>query len=140
MTREDIFSGLFNLVTTAPGLVTTSRKLLHWDSVQPSEMPALYQAQGNQTAMAVTRLPTRWLLSATLWIYVSTQGEKSPGEVLNPILDAITTALDQAFPGVPQTIGGLVEYVRIEGAIETFEGTLGSLEICRIPVVMLTAA
>lgn len=138
MNREAIYSALFNLVTAAPGLAIMSRTLRHWDDVGPSEMPALFQAQGNQTAMAMTHQPTRWLLDATLWIYVSTDGETSPGAALNPIVDAITTALDQAFPGQPQTLGGLVEYARIEGTIETFEGTLGKLEVCRIPIVMLT--
>lgn len=139
MNREDIFSALFNLVTVAPGLVTMDRKLRHWDNVQPAEMPALFQAQGNQTAIVQTRQPTRWILTATLWIYVRTEGERSPGEVLNPILDTITSALDEAFPGQPQNLGGLVEYARIEGTVETFEGTLGNTEVCRIPIVMLTA-
>lgn len=139
MNREEIYSSLFNLVTTAPGLVTMDRKLRHWDDVQPTEMPALFQAQGSQIAIPMTRQPTRWMLTATLWIYVRTEGVSSPGIVLNPIVDFVANVLDEAFPGQPQTLGGLVEYARIEGTIETFEGTLGNLEVCRIPVAMLTA-
>ena len=138
MNREAIYSALFNLVTAAPGLTTTSRTLRHWDSVGPGEMPALFLAQGNQTAIAMTHQPTRWLLDSIVWIYVSTDGESSPGAALNPIVDVITAALDEAFPGQPETLGGLVEYARIEGTIETFEGTLGTLLVCRIPTVMLT--
>lgn len=139
MNREAIYSALFTAVSAASGLVVSSRKLRHWDDVAATEMPALFQAQSNQTAMDMTRQRNRWRLEAVLWIYVRTDGAVSPGQVLNPIVDAITTALDERFPGQPQTLGGLVEYARIEGTIETFEGTLGSLEVCRIPVVMLTA-
>ena len=138
MNREAIYSALFDLVCTAPGLVTTSRKLKHWDDVGPSEMPALFQAQGQQTALQMTGLPARWELTAKLYLYVSTQGAVSPGEVLNPILDAIATALDLT-PIGPQTLGGLVHYARIEGTIETDEGTLGNLAVAIIPVKILTA-
>ena len=138
MNREAIYSALFNLVSAAPGLVTTSRKLKHWDDVGPSAMPALFQAQGAQQAMAVTGQPTRWMLEATLWLYVSTEGATSPGTVLNPIVDAIDAAL--AFgPFGHQTLGGLVQYARVDGMLETSEGTLGSTEVIRIPIKMLTA-
>ena len=138
MNREDIFSALFDLVVQAPGLITTSRKLKHWSDVQTSEMPALFMTQGGETALRVTRMPTRWVLSASLYIYVSTDGRDNPGEVINPILDYLTTQLTDPFPGVPQTLGGLVEYARIEGTIETSEGTLGEIEVAVIPIQILT--
>jgi hypothetical protein len=139
MNREAIYSALFNLVLTAPGLITTSRKLLHWDDVQLSAMPALFQAQGAQTALAHTGMPTRWEMTATLWIYVSTMDAGNPGSIINPIVDAIAAALDLDAFAKPQTLGGLVAYARIEGTAETSEGTLGDREVIKIPVRMLTA-
>lgn len=139
MNREPIYAALFGLVSAAPGLVTTSRKLLHWADVPSSQRPALFQAQVSETAMRVTGQPTRWLLSVRLYLYVSTLGAASPGEVLNPIVDYIDAALADPFPGVSQTLGGLVHYARIEGTMETSEGTLGDDEIAIIPVSILTA-
>jgi hypothetical protein len=137
MNREAIYSALFTLAASAPGLITTSRKLKHWNDLSASEMPALFLTQGQQTPATVTGQPTRWELNATLWVYVPTLGANSPGEVLNPILDSICKNLDYPFPGQPQTLGGLVQYARIDGTIETSEGTLGDIEVVRIPVKML---
>jgi hypothetical protein len=137
MNREAIFSALFALASGAPGLVTTGRKLRHWSDVSASEMPALFQAQGDQVAIRETRFPTKWLMSAKLYVYVSTEAAASPGEVLNPILDYLTAQLADPFPGVPQTLGGLVEYARIEGTVETSEGTLGNVEVAVVPVMIL---
>jgi hypothetical protein len=138
MNREAIYSALFALVSTAPGLVTTSRKLLHWNDVQSSARPALFQAQKGETAIQSTGLPTKWMLGVDIYVYVSTKGTDHPGAVLNPILDAIAAKLDMPFPGQPQTLGGLVQYARIDGRIETDEGTLGDDAVAIIPVSILT--
>ena len=138
MNREEIYAALFDLVSAAPGLVTTSRKLKHWSDVQRSERPALFQVQKSETPKQQTGRPAAWLLHVDLYLYVSTAGAVSPGEVLNPILDHLAGALDNRAAGVPQTLGGLVQWARIEGAIETSEGALGDDEICIVPVQLLT--
>jgi hypothetical protein len=140
MNREAIYSALFALVSTAPGLATTSRKLKHWSDVPAGRRPALFQTQGRETVMATAAngLPARWMLEVTLYLYVSTSGATSPGEALNPILDAIAATLEPSPAGAAQTLEGLVQYARIEGAIETSEGTLGDDEIALIPVRILT--
>src|SRR5947209_6807375 len=122
MNREAIYAALFALVSAAPGLVTVSRKLRHWSDVPQSERPALFQAQKSETPTQTTGRPASWLLAADLYIYVSTAGAASPGEVLNPILDHLAAQLDNRAAGVPQTLGGLVQWARIEGTIETSEG------------------
>lgn len=138
MTREDIYAALFELVSGAPGLVTTSRKLRHWSEVGPGERPALFQTQVSETAVRTTGIPTKWMLAVKLYVYVTTIDAQSPGEVLNPILDYITDQLADPFPGVSQSLGGLVQYARIDGVIETAEGTLGDDEVAIIPVMILT--
>lgn len=139
MNREDIYQALFDLVSAAPGLVTTSRKLLHWSDVPPSQRPALFLTQKSETAINTTGLPTKWMLSAEIYVYGSTKGAICSGEVLNPIVDAITNALATTEIG-PQTLGGLVHYARIEGTIETDEGNLGDDAVAIIHVSILTAA
>jgi hypothetical protein len=135
MNREAIYGALFTLMQTAPGLVTTSRTLKHWGDVPANQMPALFMAQGAQTAQTITNQLTRWHLDAKVYVYVSTDGATSPGAVMNPIIDAIATALGN-FPTV-QTLGGLVQWARIEGTIETSEGTLGDTEVSIIPIRIL---
>jgi hypothetical protein len=107
--------------------------------VPASERPALFQAQKTVTFIQQTGLPSKRLLSVDLYLYVHTAGAASPGEVLNPIIDDITAKLDNQPFGTPQTLGGLVEYARIEGAIETDEGTLGDDAVAIIPVSILSA-
>lgn len=138
MNREAIYSALFTLVSAAPGLVTTSRKLLHWNDVPASQRPALFMSQRREMTEQAYGRPTIWRLEVDLYVYVSTQGSAYPGAVLNPILDAITAKLDNAFAGQPQTLGGLVQWARIEGTIETDEGTLGNDAVAIIPVTILT--
>jgi hypothetical protein len=139
MNRENIYAALFAAVSGAPGLVTASRRLRHWSDVSSSDLPALFLAQGKQVVgpPAAIGLPTRWMLEATIYLYVGTQGAASAGTVLNPIVDAITAMFDPNGASVVQTLGKRVEWARIEGAIETSEGMLGDVEVCMIPVRML---
>lgn len=139
MNREAIFAALFDVWTNAAGpqITTTSRKLLNWADVPLSQRPAAFQAQGDEIAVRMTGFPVRWTLDAKIYVYVSTVGAISPGMVMNPILDAIASAFGDPFFGVPQTLGGLVQWARIEGNIVTSEGTLGDDEISVIPVRIL---
>ncbi|AYJ86200.1 hypothetical protein D3Y57_09780 [Sphingomonas paeninsulae] len=138
MIREPIYAALFDLVQGAPGLVTTSRKLKIFTDVKPNQRPALFQAQKSETAIRKTGFPTVWMIDVTLYIYVSTQGAVSPGEVLNPIMDYLEAQLSEPVPGFSQTLGGLVQWARIEGTTVTSEGTLGNDEISLVPVKILT--
>jgi hypothetical protein len=138
MNREAIYAALFTLVSSDPALQTVSRKLLHWSDVPASQRPALFMAQKREAVVQSTGRPGRWLLTVDLYVYVSTKGNDYPGAVLNPILDLISSKLDNPIPGVPQTLGGLVQWARIEGAIETDEGTLGDDAVAIIPVHILT--
>lgn len=137
MEREPIYAALFAAVSAAPGLLTVSRRLKHWNDVPASQRPALFMTQKDEHAMVVTGQPTRWLLNVDLYLYVSTQGSDAPGSVLNPILDAIAATLDFQPVGQRQTLGDLVHYARIEGKVETDEGTMGNDAVAIIPVSIL---
>lgn len=139
MIREPIDLALFDLWSGAPGLVTISRKLKLWKNVPANQRPALFQAKKSETAIRTTGQPTRWMIEYDIWLYVSTAGDVSPDTALNPILDFIEAQLAEPFPGTSQTLNGLVQYARIEGMTEIFEGTLGSDEIAVVPVSILTA-
>lgn len=138
MNREAIYAALFAKLAAIPGLVTMSRKLKHWADVQPIEQPALYLAQKTETAQPQTGLPPKWLLSVDVYVYVRTTGADAPGPVINPILDAVAAALEPDNPiRNTCTLGGLVEWARIEGTIETDEGTLGDQAVAIVPINIL---
>jgi hypothetical protein len=138
--REALYAALFARLAAIPGLVTKSRILRHWADVPPQQQPALYMAQAAQIPQTRTGEPTRWFLDASVYLYVRTSGSQVPGSVLNPLLDAI----EACFPLNPTTgkhdpqIPG-IEWARIEGQIETDEGTLGEQAVAIIPIRMLTA-
>lgn len=138
--REAKIAALFAKLQAIPGVVTKSRRLKHWSDVPAEQQPALYLAQGNQTPQTRTGEPSRWLLDFEIYVYVRTAGEQVPGTVLNPILDAIEACFPlnpvtgQHDPGIPG-----VYWARIEGAIETDEGTLGDQAVAIVPIRMLTA-
>jgi hypothetical protein len=137
--REAIYVALFNLIASNPSFVTTSRILKHWDDVPAGQQPALFMAQGQQDATTERGKPTIWKLDAKLYVYVRTDGAQVPSTVLNPLLDAIEAALQGNAAENTQTLGGLVDYCRIEGTIETDEGTLGNQAVAIIPVSILAS-
>lgn len=137
MTREPIYAALFSLLSNSASFNTKSRRLKMWPDVNKADQPAIFQIQKNEQAVTVTNMPTRWTLKVDVYLYANTSDHtQSPSQILNPLLDAITAALKPA--GENQTLGGLVSYCRIAGAIETDEGVLGDQSVAIIPIEILT--
>jgi hypothetical protein len=136
--REEIFSALFSLVSSVPGIITSSRRLAHWSNVPPSAQPALYQTQKSQTGERITGLPTKWTFQADLYLYVNNTDPDGPAVAMNNFLDAIQTALEPSGAEGIQNLGGLVHTCFISGPIETDEGTLGDQAVAIIPVTIIT--
>lgn len=140
MNREAIYAALAAKLASAPGVVTFSRKLKHWNDVSPIEQPALFQAQKSETAARTTGLGPVWSLEVVLYLYVNTAGDTSPTVTLNAVLDAILAALAPLPVQEKQTLGGLAHDCRLEGAIETDEGTLGDQAVAIMHIRIITAA
>lgn len=137
MNREAIYQALYDRLATVPGLKTKGRKLKHWSDVPASQQPALFQAQKNELAQRQQGLGTVWTLTVDVYIYTSSPGSALPATQLNNITDAIEAALQPDNPvRNTNTLGGLVQHCRIEGAIETDEGTLGDQAVAIIPIVI----
>jgi hypothetical protein len=140
MNREAIYAGLFNKVAAIGGFVTTSRLLKHWAEVSPDLQPALYQAQASESAETITGCPTKWMLHVKLYLYVRTDGLTPPSTIMNPLLDAIDAAMQYRNPITGKNdLGGLpgVEWARIDGEIQTDEGTLGQQAVAVVPILIL---
>lgn len=138
MNREPIYAALYERLASIPLLRTRSRKLKHWNDVSAEEQPALYMAQAREVPTTTTGQPTRWDLFVDVYVYVRTGGDAVPGTVLNPILDAIEAALPlHPVTGKHMLDAPGVEWARIDGAIETDEGTLGDQAVAIVPIHIL---
>jgi hypothetical protein len=141
LNREAIYAGLFAQLAAVPGFVTCSRILKHWTDVPSGNQPALFFAQGKETAVTVTGQPTKWELRPSVYLYASTDGLTPPGTILNPLLDAVTNILNARSPVNGVSLLGLtvpgVVWSRVDGTVETDEGTLGNLAVAIVPVLIL---
>lgn len=137
MDREAIYTALFALVSTTTGIKTASRRLKVWTEVPQGEQPALFMTQIGESAETLTNQRTRWFMRVELYLYATTKDtSQSPASVLNPIIDAIVNKI-QPLNQEKQTLGGLVEYCRIAGQLQTDEGVLGDQAVVIIPIEML---
>lgn len=144
MDSESIYQALFNRLSGINGFVTTSRRLRHFNNVQPEERPALFVTQGNQTEVPVKGLDAKVELEAEVYIYIHETDKAIPPSVqLNQMIDKVRKAIAPDFPEMCeyQTLGGLVEHCWIEGTIEVFEAVENMLDdqgIAIVPIRILT--
>jgi hypothetical protein len=135
-TREQVFAALFDQLKTLPGLATCDRRLKSIQDIPDEGFPAAYQMQGNQklTYEGTTPPLNTWPAS---WILCVREPDQSqpPSTKLNQIIDAACAVIQpQPAALTKNTLGGLVEYVAIEGDIEIFEGVLGDRALAILPL------
>lgn len=138
MNREAIYQALFVKLQAPASFKTASRRLKHWSDVAPADQPALFLTQRTETATATPGLNPVWLLNVDVYIYAHTNGDSAiaPSSILNPLIDAIVTALPFEVVSNKQTLGGLVQHCWIEGQVQTDEGSLGDQGVVIIPIVL----
>lgn len=132
MNREAIYTALFNKVKLSANFVTSSRKLKHWNDVEPHSQPAIFQTQVGESVIQSKGSPETWDMHVKLYVYANTQNGL-PSTIINGLIDSIQTALKPDLNGF-QELGGLVSHCWISGTIETSEGTLGDQEVAIIPI------
>lgn len=139
MNREQIYGALFARLDALTEFTVRSRRLKHWTDTPSSEQPALFVSQTGENASTQTGQPTKWLMQVDIYVYARCPKTQNPGAVLNPLIDAVCNALNTPHPITGRTNLGVpgVEWVRVEGKIETDEGTLGEQAVAIIPVVIL---
>jgi hypothetical protein len=119
----------------------SSRVLLYWSDVAPVQQPAMFQTQTGEVVQRTSRQPAKLMMTVKVYIYAHTQTSngRTPSTVINEILDAVSAAMAPNYPGLEvQNLGGLVDWARIEGAIETDEGLLGDQAVAIVPITLLT--
>jgi hypothetical protein len=141
--RETIYSALWELGASAARFATANRRLRHWAEVAPAEQPALYMSEkGGRAAVKKLGAPIVWTLYAEFFLYAhSSDPFTAPGIILNPLLDALETALAPSPTTGIQNLGlpEMVQHASIAGKVETDEGVLGNQAIAIVPVEILCA-
>lgn len=137
--RETVWAALFQLFAAklpAAGFVVVERRLKHWNDVPAIQQPYFCQAQTGENIVQERGKPPVYLLRGDLYLYARTDGNLDPGPVINPLMDAVEAAIKPSGLEEVQTLGGLVHWCRIEGDVETDEGTLGPQSVAIIPIVI----
>lgn len=136
MNREQIWSGVFALVSTLAPFVETGRKVIHWNDC--SNFPALYMEQGPETVTKSGRgLPCTYTMSAEIYLYARNESNGTPAIQINALLDAVDAVFQPDPIDGKQTLGGLVHDAWIEGQIMRDEGVLGDIGVAIVPIKIL---
>ncbi len=119
MTREDILSALWTLISASPAWQTASRRLQFWTEDQ-IEQPAIYMRLDGESFAARKGygIPQEVVLKVSFFIYALTDAVTAvPSQAVTPLLDALDAAIadDPTEPNGRQTLGGLVQDVWREG-------------------------
>jgi hypothetical protein len=146
--REAIYSTLAALVFAQPGVVanfvTTGRLLKHHAQIPGGQAgcPAIYLVQhpGEEHTRTGKGVPVKRTLKChfVMYFYTADGGSTVPATACNAGLDAIDDAINlTGNPGNVQTLGGLVEHVYTEGAVDIAEGLLQDFSVVAVPVTIL---
>jgi hypothetical protein len=139
--RESIYAALWELAAGAASFASANRRLRHWADVAPTEQPALFMSEKGATAVTkALGAPIAWTLFADFYVYVhSSDPYLAPAMLLNPLLDALETALAPSPATGIQNLGLplMVQHAYIAGKLETDEGVLGDQAIAIVPVEIL---
>lgn len=146
--RKAIYQALFTLVSGAtlqgaggsPAFKTTSRKLTSWSQVASEEKPALYQIQIDEDPRTSEGgIPYANRMRVELYLFVNQPDDTVPtSDQLSDLVDAVFGALQPQVTDELQTLGGLVQNVKVSGKVEYREGLLGPNAFAVIPIEIFT--
>jgi hypothetical protein len=143
VTREQISVAFFNLIAGAADFTATSRRFVHWDQVNETQMPFLTVLKtGEVRARQAEGLPTL-TMNTHVFVYLSAgmDPEDVPDTAMNAVLDAIDAAVvpggADALNGNKQTLGGLVSHCYPLGPVFVDTGDVDGKAVAVIPFQIL---
>jgi hypothetical protein len=143
VTREQISAVFFNLIAGAADFTATSRRFVHWDQVNETQMPFLTVLKtGEVRARQAEGLPVL-TINTHVFVYLSAgmDPEDVPDTAMNAVLDAIDAAVvpsgADALNGNKQTLGGLVSHCYPLGPIFIDTGDIDGKAVAAIPFQIL---
>ncbi len=118
--------------------VTMSRRIKLWTDVPPTERPALFITDHEETpAYQAPNLPQKNTMAVQLWVYFASRDAAAvPSTDLNVLLDAIDAALAPGANGA-QTLGGIVAHCRVEGTVLKDPGDMDGDGLILVPLRIL---
>lgn len=146
--RETIYSALFALVNTpqmlAPigGLFNTiARNGLLWTDYAQADFPVLQMVEPDEQYTYNDAKMPRVELMPFFWIYMRADDPTiPPAPILNPLIDAVENAILPALQSAPysaQNLGGLVQWVRIDGGPKKAPGYIDNVGMAILPIKIL---
>jgi hypothetical protein len=133
ITREQLYIGVFNLLSTASGFNSYWRRFVPVQQLTSPQMPALMMRELREQRTEGFALPPKYTVDIDVGIICETQSDMSgllPAAVINPLLDNVEAVLDP--PPTPEYVVTLgldgVSRIWIEGNIEILETVPGSTD------------
>jgi len=143
ITREQISVAFFNLIAGAANFTATSRRFVHWDQVNETQMPFLTMLKtGEMRGRQNEGLPTL-TINAHVFVYLSAgmDPDDVPDTAMNALLDAVDAAVAprgaDALGGNKQTLGGLVAHCYPLGPVFVDTGDVDGKAVAAIPFQLL---
>lgn len=142
LNREAIGNALLALFNRNGVFRTVSRQIKMWGDTPQAERPSLMLAEhGEEYVREGQGQPPYVTLEYMAYVYTWGKNVSNPITLLNPLIDAMDAALaDHPVTGAPQTLGGLVAHVWIEGKIIKDPGDLDGDGLAMIPIKALIPA
>jgi hypothetical protein len=142
-TREQISVAFFNLIAGAADFTATSRRFVHWDQVNETQMPFLTMIKTGELPGRQTEGLPSLTINAHVFVYLSAgmDPEDVPDTAMNALLDAIDAAVApggaDALNGNKQTLGGLVAHCYPFGPVFVDTGDVDGKAVAGIPFRIL---
>ncbi|HUO54279.1 MAG TPA: hypothetical protein VMU18_06045 [Rhodoblastus sp.] len=119
---------------------TLSRRVKLWSDVAAADQPALFVGEhGENVVYSGETFPGKTTLNVDLLIYTSTgrDPDSTPARDLNIAIEALIATLTPDPKVGRQTLGGLVQYCRVEGRVVKDPGDLDGQGFALVPVRIL---
>jgi hypothetical protein len=142
-TREQISVAFFDLIAGAADFAATSRRFVHWDQVNETQLPFLTMLKSGEVRGRQNQgLPTL-TINTHVFVYLSAgmDPDDVPDAAMNTVLDAIDAAVApsgaDALNGDRQTLGGLVTHCYPFGPVFVDTGDIDGKAVAAIPFQIL---
>ena len=143
ITREQISVAFFDLIAAAADFTATSRRFVHWDQVNETQMPFLTMLKTGEVRGRQTEGLPMLTINAHVFVYLSAGMDPKdvPDTAMNALLDAIDTAVApkgaDALNGNRQTLGGIVSHCYPFGPVFVDTGDVDGKAVAAIPFQIL---
>lgn len=140
--REAIYAALFALITPAYAWKNDpARRVKLWIDVPNEQRPAMFQFEGHDEVWDWSNSANpRVYFEASIFIYTSAPQPNIGATILNQVLNAVTTRLLPTGADVTtgrQTLGGLVQWARIQGSVTRVPGDIDGDGMAIVPIRIL---